>query len=80
MATFGHFYGQAPGLQGWRLPPGTAAGDSRGSVEPRYFVDALLGKHTITGPTSPRTARDTQEVIEAVYRSAETGKAMTLPL
>jgi len=80
MATYGHFYGQAAGLQGWRLPPTRTSGDSRGSVEPRYFVDALLGKHEISGPTSPRMARDTQEVIEAVYRSAETGRAVTLPL
>jgi predicted dehydrogenase len=80
LASFGFFYGQAPGLRGWRLPPAKSAGDSRGAVEPRYFVDALLGKHTIAGPTSPRMARDTQEVIEAVYRSAETGRAVALPL
>jgi predicted dehydrogenase len=80
MAVLGHFYGQAPGLLGWRLPPTKATGDSRGAAEPRYFVDALLAKHAISGPTSPRVARDTQEVIEAVYRSAETGRAVVLPL
>jgi predicted dehydrogenase len=80
MATFGFYYGQAPGMQGWRLAPDTSTGDSRGAVEPRYFVDALLGKHAITGPTSPRVARDVQEVIEAVYRSAETGRAVSLPM
>jgi predicted dehydrogenase len=80
IAAIGHFYGQAKGLQGWRLPPHQSAGDSRGAVEPRYFVDALLGRHAITGPTSPRLARDTQEVIEAAYRSAATGRAVSLPL
>lgn len=80
IAAIGDFYGQAPGLQGWRLPPQPTSGDSRGAVEPRYFVDAVLGKHPITGPTSPRVARDTQEVIEAVYRSAATGRAVALPL
>ena len=80
LAAIGHFYGQAAGLQGWRLPPAQSAGDSRGAVEPRYFVDALLGKHTIAGPTSPTLARDVQEVIEAVYRSAATGRAVSLPL
>lgn len=80
IAAIGHFYGQAAGLQGWRLPPHQSAGDSRGAIEPRYFVDALLGKHAIEGPTSPRHARDVQEVIEAVYRSAATGRAVSLPL
>ncbi len=80
IAAIGHFYGQAAGLKGWRLAPHKTTGDSRGAVEPRYFVDALLGKHRIEGPTSPRLARDVQEVIEAVYRSAKTGQAITLPL
>jgi predicted dehydrogenase len=43
-------------------------------------VDAVLQGRPIEGAASPRVARDTQEVIEAVYRSAENGRAVRLPL
>jgi predicted dehydrogenase len=62
-------------LRGFRAP----TSDRRGS-EQRYFVDCLLNQRPIEGPTSARVARDTQEVIEAVYRSAELGRAIQLPL
>jgi len=64
-------------LQAWQAP--VVARSGYGS-EQRYFVDCLLNKQPIEGPTSPRVARDTQEVIEAVYRSAESGRAVQLPL
>jgi predicted dehydrogenase len=72
--------GRAPqNLRAWRAPsPGSNTG--RGGREQRYFVDCLLQGRPIEGASSPRVARDVQEVIEAVYRSAETGRAIQLPL
>jgi predicted dehydrogenase len=67
-------------LKGWRAPDLPASGQGRGGLEQRYFVDCLLNQRPIQGATSPRLARDAQEVIEAVYRSAELGRAVRLPL
>jgi predicted dehydrogenase len=67
-------------LRGWRAPGGRAGGHGRGGFEQRYFVDCLLHKKPVEGAASPRVARAAQEVIEAVYRSAETGRVMKLPL
>jgi predicted dehydrogenase len=67
------------GLRGWAAPP-VPAGYGAGSPEQRYFVDCLLSQRPVQGAVSPRTARDTQEVIEAVYRSATLGRAVQLPL
>jgi predicted dehydrogenase len=67
-------------LRGWRAPATSAAGAGRGGREQRYFVDCVLRRQPITGAASPRVARDAQEVIEAVYRSAELGRAVRLPL
>ncbi|MGH2352355.1 MAG: hypothetical protein ACRDI2_16000, partial [Chloroflexota bacterium] len=64
----------------WRAPGGRPAGSGSGGREQRYFVDCLLQQRPIEGAASPRVARDAQEVIEAVYRSAATGKAVWLPL
>jgi predicted dehydrogenase len=64
-------------LAAWRAP--TVARSGYGA-EQRYFVDCVLNRRPIEGPASPRVARDTQEVIEAVYRSAESGRAVQLPL
>ncbi len=73
--------GRTPsGLRAWRAPSGRDAAAGRGGREQRYFVDCLLEHRQIEGAASPRVARDTQEVIEAVYRSAETGRAIQLPL
>jgi predicted dehydrogenase len=73
--------GRAPEhLRAWRAPSGRDAGAGRGGREQRYFVDCLLEGRPIEGAASPRVARDTQEVIEAVYRSAESGRAVRLPL
>ncbi len=49
-----------------------------GGPEPRYFVDCVLNKRPVEGAVSPRVARATQEVIEAVYRSAEEGRAVQI--
>ncbi len=71
---------QGPDLRGWRAPRGRDAGSGRGGREQRYFVDCLLARRPVEGAASPRVARDTQEVIEAVYRSAASGRAIQLPL
>jgi predicted dehydrogenase len=67
-------------LRGWRTTGSRVAGAGRGGREQRYFVDCLLQQRPIEGAASPRVARDAQEVIEAVYRSAEQGRAVRLPL
>lgn len=69
-----------PNLRGWRAPGGRIAGAGSGGLEQRYFVDCLLQGRPIEGAASPRVARDAQEVIEAVYLSAERGCAVKLPL
>jgi predicted dehydrogenase len=71
---------QPEGLRGWRAPALPAGGAGRGGREQRAFVDAVLRRQPIEGAASPRVARDVQEVIEAVYRSAEFGRAVRLPL
>jgi predicted dehydrogenase len=72
---------RTPGeLRGWRAPSRSGARQGRGGQEQRYFVDCLLNQRPIEGASSPRVARDAQEVIEAVYRSAESGRAVKLPL
>jgi len=67
------------GLHGWAAPL-ARTGYGAGSSEQRYFVDCLLSRRPVQGAVSPRAARDTQEVIEAVYRSATLGRAVQLPL
>jgi predicted dehydrogenase len=74
-------HGRGPAnLQGWRAPGGMAPGSGSAGAEQRYFVDCLLQGRPIEGAASPRVARDVQEVIDAVYRSAESGRAVHLPL
>ena len=67
-------------LRSWRAQVSEWRGHGSGGSEQRYFVDCLLNQHPVEVPTSPRVARDTQEVIEAVYRSAELNRAIQLPL
>lgn len=67
-------------LKAWRAPSLPASGHGRGGREQRLFVDCALQRRPIDGAASPRVARDAQEVIEAVYRSAEQGRAVRLPL
>jgi predicted dehydrogenase len=67
-------------LRGWRAPSPRTAGHGRGGREQRYFVDCALDRRPIEGASSPRVARSAQEVIEAVYRSAESGRVVRLPL
>lgn len=71
---------QPANLQGWRAPAQGRGTSGSGGAEQRYFVDCLLNKRPVEGAASPKVARDVQEVIEAVYRSAETGQSVRLPL
>jgi predicted dehydrogenase len=74
-------YGRTPAnLRSWRAPSGTTPESGSGGAEQRYFVDCLLNRQRVEDAASPRIARDVQEVIEAVYRSAESGRAVQLPL
>jgi len=67
-------------LLGWvELPVGREPRPGVGS-EAEYFVNCLLEDRPIEGAVSPRGARAAQEVIEAAYRSAETGQVVKLPL
>jgi predicted dehydrogenase len=67
-------------LQGWtEVSIGREPRPGIGS-EPEYFVKCLREDKPIEGAVSPRGARAAQEVIEAVYRSADTGQVVKLPL
>jgi predicted dehydrogenase len=79
LATAGQGRAMA-GLRGYRAPGGMVPGSGSGGAEQRYFVECLRAGRPIEGAASPRVARDVQEVIEAVYRSAESGRAVRLPL
>jgi predicted dehydrogenase len=70
----------APGLRAWRAPTARDAAAGRGGREQRAFVDCVLAGRPVEGAAGPQTARDVQEVIEAVYRSAASGRAVRLPL
>jgi predicted dehydrogenase len=67
-------------LQGWVEVPVARGARADIGTEPEYFVHCLLEDRPVEGPVSPRGARATQEVIEAAYRSAETGQVIRLPL
>jgi predicted dehydrogenase len=71
---------QPSGLAGWRAqsPPRGQTGSA--GAEQRVFVEHALAGKPIQGPAGPRLARDVQAVIEAVYRSAESGQAEKVPL
>ncbi|HEX5415853.1 MAG TPA: Gfo/Idh/MocA family oxidoreductase [Chloroflexota bacterium] len=71
---------QAANLLGWRAPSGTPTGSGSGGAEQRHFVDCLRTGQPIAPAASPRLARHVQEVIEAVYQSAASGRAVRLPL
>jgi predicted dehydrogenase len=72
---------RTPGtLRGWRAPDAAPAQQGRSRLEQRTFVRSVLDRRPIEGAASPQVARDVQEVIEAVYRSAERGSAVRLPL
>jgi predicted dehydrogenase len=67
-------------LQGWvSIPTGRASRPGVGS-EPECFVNGILQDKAFEGAISVSGGRAAQEVIEAVYQSAETGKAVKLPL
>lgn len=65
-----------PSLRGWRRPAPRRASAGRGGDEQRYFVDALRGTRDIEGAASVDVALRTQEVIEAAYESARTGRSV----
>ncbi|HVC34941.1 MAG TPA: Gfo/Idh/MocA family oxidoreductase [Chloroflexota bacterium] len=71
---------QPANLGGWRAPSASAGGSGSAGAEQRYFVDCLLHGRPIEGAASPRVARDAQEVIEAAYRSAASGRSVQLPM
>jgi predicted dehydrogenase len=73
------FFRTAANVRGWRTPM-VRGGFGRGGYEQRCFVDHLLSGQPIEGAASPKSARHVQEVIDAVYRSAELGRAVRLPL
>ncbi len=67
-------------LQGWvDVPMGRASRPGVGT-EAECFVNYILEDRLFEGAVSVFAARATQEVIEAVYRSAESGRAVKLPL
>lgn len=66
----------APGLQGWRSTlPARSPGSGSGGMEQKVFVEHARAGKQIEGPAGGRMARDVQAAIEAVYRSAASGKA-----
>jgi predicted dehydrogenase len=67
-------------LQGWVEVAAARAPRPGVGSEPEYFVNCVREDKPIEGPVSPRGARATQEVIEAAYRSADSGQVVTLPL
>jgi predicted dehydrogenase len=70
----------AAGLRGWRAPDVPRSQTGSAGPEQRYFVERALAGRPIEGAASLATARAVQEAIEAVYRSAESGRAVRLPL
>jgi predicted dehydrogenase len=66
------------GLRAWRreAPPRKDAG--RGGIEQRSFVDHVLRGRRVEGAASPAVALHAQEVIEAAYRSVESGCAVRI--
>lgn len=78
LAAGGEHAGPLPNLRGWRSTAPMRASYGPGGPEPRYFVDCVLSGRPVEGAVSPRVAYATQEVIEAVYRSAEQGCAVQI--
>jgi len=66
--------------KGWRGPTWTYGSSWESGDEARTFIDAVLGRKPLPDATTPRLARDVQEVIEAAYLSANLGRAVKLPL
>lgn len=66
------------GLRAWRRRSPRRASAGRGGDEQRYFVDRLLRKEPIDGAAGVQVALHTQQVIEAAYESARTGRAVAI--
>jgi predicted dehydrogenase len=72
-------HGAAPnGLRGWRRQAPRRGSAGRGGDEQRYFVDRVLAGEPIDGAAGIEVALHTQEVIEAAYESARTGRAVAV--
>jgi predicted dehydrogenase len=71
---------QLPGLKGWRAPEVPRSQTGSGGPEQKHFVESVRAKRQVEGAASGPVARDVQEAIEAVYRSAESGRSVQLPL
>jgi predicted dehydrogenase len=67
---------QLPGLAGWRSTMAARSpGSGSGGAEQKVFVEHVKAGKQVEGPAGARVARDVQAVIEAVYKSAESGRA-----
>jgi predicted dehydrogenase len=74
-------HGRVPeGLRGWRASDVPRSQTGSAGPEQRYFVDCVLAGEQVEGAASATTARAVQEAIEAVYRSAQSGQAVRLPM
>jgi predicted dehydrogenase len=60
------------------VPAGTLAEDRRDPVE--YFIHRVRGNQPIEGMVSPEFNVDAMEIVEAARRSAESGRAISLPV
>jgi predicted dehydrogenase len=58
-------------------PPPTTSPRRNG---PEYLLDCLETNSPIVGLCSPEVSRDTQEILEAGLRAANTGRTQTMPL
>jgi predicted dehydrogenase len=71
---------QPAGLGGWRAQAPPRGQTGSGGAEQQVFVEHVLAGKRIDGPAGARVARDVQAVIEAVYRSAASGKTEKVEL
>ena len=69
---------QRPGYETETITPPDVAAPRRSG--PEYLLHCLETKSLIEGFCSPKVSRDTQEILEAGLRSADTGVTQTLPL
>jgi len=69
---------QRPGQPTETITPADLAAPYRSG--PEYLLHCLETNAPIEGFCSPKVSRDTQEILEAGLRSADTGQTQTLPL
>ena len=63
----------------WRTIP-LPYESGQGGAEQRYFTETILAGKKIEGAVTVEMGRATHEIIEAAYRSTETGRTIELPL